>query len=106
VPVTESPEQTFLTRVAALPAGRRWWLDSAQAGPLLGRYSFAGAEPYACFEGRATAGTLEVFRDARPDFPPPGRHAFQGPSLPALAARLPAEMPSAEDGRVARQVGV
>ncbi len=89
VPVAGDPERAWLARVAGLRTGRRWWLDSAQAGPLLGRWSFAGAEPYAWLEGTGNRGVLEVTRAVRPDLPAAGRHAFEGPSLDALTARMP-----------------
>ena len=55
----EGGAERWLRRVGGL-RGRRnvFWLDSAAVGPRLGRYSFAGAEPWAI--ARAQAGRFEV----------------------------------------------
>jgi para-aminobenzoate synthetase component 1 len=66
-----------------------WWLDSALVDAELGRFSFAGAEPW-CVLRCAGARTLrEVLRAARPGFAP-GRSAGRGDPLAALEALLPA----------------
>ena len=43
-----------------------WWLDSALPGRRLGRFSFAGSDPYLCLAARGTRVTLEVRRAIRP----------------------------------------
>jgi para-aminobenzoate synthetase component I len=44
-----------------------WWLDSALAGGRLGRFSFAGAEPYAVARASAAGLEIETRRAVRPD---------------------------------------
>ena len=39
-----------------------WWLDSALPDARLGRYSFAGADPYLCLEARRDEIHLDVRR--------------------------------------------
>ncbi len=72
-----------------------WWLDSAQAGPRLGRYSYAGADPYLVVRGFGDRTELEVRRAARPDLPP-GQSVLHGSPLDALRDLLPPP-PAAED---------
>ncbi len=88
---------SFEARVAGLPRDGRFWLDSAQEGLPLGRFSFAGAEPYAILRGYGDRNELLVKREVRPDLPVAGRHGLSGPSLPILrrllapAARRPVD---------------
>jgi aminodeoxychorismate synthase component I len=72
-------------RLHARPAS--WWLDSALPGGRLGRFSFAGAEPWAI--ARATAGGLELEtrRAVRPDLPV-GRAQRAGEPLALLEELL------------------
>ncbi len=74
--------------MAALPAGGRWWLDSARAGFPLGRFSFAGFSPYACLRAFGDRCELRVLRGVRPDLPaPPGSPDEVEPSGDARALR-------------------
>ncbi|GAF99844.1 unnamed protein product, partial [marine sediment metagenome] len=65
-----------------------WWLDSAQVDPRLGRYSYAGADPYLVVRGFGNRTEVEVRRAARPDLPP-GQSVLHGPPLDALRDLLP-----------------
>ena len=65
-----------------------WWLDSAQVGPRLGRYSYAGADPYLVVRGFGDRIELEVRRAARPDLPP-GRSVLRDPPLEVLRSLFP-----------------
>ncbi|MCP5071574.1 MAG: aminodeoxychorismate synthase component I, partial [bacterium] len=89
VPVDGEPEAAWRRVVDSLSAGQRWWLDSAQAGPPLGRWSFAGARPYATLRGFGEVGELVVHHPARPDWPGCGRHRHRGPTIEWLAELLP-----------------
>jgi para-aminobenzoate synthetase component I len=83
----------FAARVAGLRrAPLFWWLDSALAGPRLGRFSFAGADPVAVLRARGRRVSLEVRRDARPDLAPGVVHREADP-LEALRALLPPPPP-------------
>jgi aminodeoxychorismate synthase component I len=72
-----------------------WWLDSAQPGGALGRWSFAGADPYAIV--RAFGGTVEAqtFRAAREDLPV-GRRRLAGGALDVLRSLLAPEPPACD----------
>ena len=72
-----------------------WWLDSAQVGPRLGRYSYAGADPYLVVRGFGDRIELEVRRVVRPDLEP-GRSVLRGRPLDVLQGLLPPP-PSAGD---------
>ncbi len=89
VPLAGDPDAAWLGVVGALPAAGRFWLDSAKTGPPLGRWSFAGAEPYGTLQCFGEVGELRVHRAARPDWPEPGRHRRAGPALGQLRALLP-----------------
>jgi aminodeoxychorismate synthase component I len=65
-----------------------WWLDSAQVGPRLGRYSYAGADPYLVVRGFGDRVEIEVRRAARPDLEP-GRSVLRGRPLDVLRDLLP-----------------
>jgi para-aminobenzoate synthetase component 1 len=72
-----------------------WWLDSAQLSPRLGRYSYAGADPYLVVRGFGDRIELEVRRPVRPDLEP-GRSALHGRPLEVIQSLLPPP-PSAGD---------
>ena len=72
-----------------------WWLDSSQVGPRLGRYSFAGADPYLVVRGFGDRTELEVRRAARPDLAP-GKSVLHDPPLEVLQGLFPPP-PAAED---------
>jgi len=63
-----------------------WWLDSARQLPGLGRYSFAGADPYALIWARGERSEIHWLR--RPADGPEVEER-QGPPLDALRAWLP-----------------
>jgi aminodeoxychorismate synthase component I len=63
-----------------------WWLDSALAQPPLGRFSFAGAEPWCVLRARGGAWERETARTPWPLGPALGA----GDPLAALRALLPA----------------
>ena len=69
-----------------------WWLDSALADGRLGRFSFAGAEPYATLRFWRDAGELECVRAVRPDLAL-GRSRLGGDPLAALRRVLPPRPP-------------
>lgn len=78
--------------VPALRTGRNaWLLDSALASPRLGRFSFAGADPYLVLTARGSRISLDVRRDVRPDLPslPSGSAVVTGDPLAQLRACLP-----------------
>ena len=66
-----------------------WWLDSALVDGRLGRFSFAGAEPWCVLRSRDRRNTWEVGRAARLRHPP-GRSTQPGDPLEALRTLLPA----------------
>ncbi len=75
----------------ALVAGLRtrahfWWLDSARAGAPLGRFSFAGAEPWCVLRVRGDLWQRETLRAPWPL----GAERGAGDPLAALRALLPA----------------
>ena len=65
-----------------------FWLDSALPGGALGRFSFAGAEPYATVRFRRDLGEVDCVRAARPDLAL-GRSRLAGDPLAALRRVLP-----------------
>jgi para-aminobenzoate synthetase component 1 len=65
-----------------------WWLDSAEVSPRLGRYSYAGADPYLVMRGYGDRVELDVRRAARPDLPP-GRSVLRDRPLDVLRSLLP-----------------
>ncbi|MBW2394185.1 MAG: aminodeoxychorismate synthase component I [Deltaproteobacteria bacterium] len=89
VPIDGEPAAAWREIVHSLSPGQRWWLDSAQAGPPLGRWSFAGAHPYATLRCFGEIGELDVHRRVRPDWPGVGRHRHVGPVLEWLAELAP-----------------
>lgn len=70
-----------------------FWLDSALAGGRLGRFSYAGAGPYAVVRAFGDVLDVECLRAARPDLAP-GRTRSRGDVLGLLAPLL-APRPSA-----------
>jgi aminodeoxychorismate synthase component I len=88
--VHELPRGDSLLPVAAALRERpgAFWLDSSLAGAPLGRFSFAGAEPYASVRFRGDAGEIDCTRAARPDLPA-GRSRLVGDPLAALRRVLP-----------------
>jgi len=63
-----------------------WWLDGALPGTRQGRWSFAGAEPWAELRAWGDRIQLDVHRARHPDFPI-GRHEETGDPL-EFAARM------------------
>jgi para-aminobenzoate synthetase component 1 len=77
----------WLPLVAGLAERRGfWWLDSALAQPPLGRFSFAGAEPWCVLRVRSDGIACELRRAPWKLAPLPER----GDALAALRALLPA----------------
>jgi aminodeoxychorismate synthase component I len=72
-----------------------WWLDSAEVNARLGRYSFAGADPYLVLRGFGDRTELDVRRVVRPDLEP-GKRVLRGPPLDVLQGLFPPP-PSAGD---------
>ena len=66
-----------------------WWLDSALVDARLGRFSFAGAEPWCVLRSYGRRNLSEVLRAIRPQHPV-GRNTHWGDPLEALRALLPA----------------
>lgn len=64
-----------------------WLLESSRVDGGLGRFSFAGADPWAVLRARGRVLSLEVRRAVRPDLLP-GRHESEGDPLDALRALL------------------
>ncbi len=85
------PESAWLERVAALPPGQRWWLDSARVVAPLGRWSFAGAEPYGWLRCVGDRCELQLDRDLWGDGGAVGRHRWVEPAASALERLLPRE---------------
>jgi aminodeoxychorismate synthase component I len=80
--------ESLLPDAEALHARRgAWWLDSAQPGGALGRFSFAGAEPWAIVRAFGSDLEIETLRAVRPDLPP-GRTALAGGPLAVLRTLL------------------
>ncbi len=65
-----------------------WWLDSARVDARLGRFSFAGAEPWCVLRSFGTRSEVEVLRSPRPA-QPLGTRVVWGDPLEALRALLP-----------------
>jgi aminodeoxychorismate synthase component I len=65
-----------------------WWLDSALVDAKLGRFSFAGAEPWCVLRCAGERSIREVRRAVRPGAV--GRRVAHGDPLAALGALLPA----------------
>ena len=90
----------FARHVGALARQPRfWWLDSALPGPPLGRWSFAGARPYAVVRAFGDRVRVEVLRPVRPDLSPAAQSLRGDPLalLEALVATPPADAPSGGD---------
>ncbi len=66
-----------------------WLLESTLPSPRLGRFSFAGARPYAWLRGVGTRLHLEPLRPVRPDLPARPT-TWPGDPFQALAALRPA----------------
>jgi para-aminobenzoate synthetase component I len=66
-----------------------WWLDSVLVDARLGRFSFAGAEPWCVLRSRGAQSVREVRRASGPHAPA-GRSTAWGDPLEALRALLPA----------------
>ncbi len=87
-------EPGLLARFAALRAGSHpWLLDSSLPSERLGRWSFAGADPYALLRIRAGDCEIEVLRAARPGLAVGRRRVGEEPIelLRALAPPGPVE---------------
>jgi aminodeoxychorismate synthase component I len=81
--------RSLLDFVPALRTGRNaWLLDSALPSARLGRFSFAGADPYLVVTARGPEVAVEVCRPARPDLPSAGYSVFGDP-LDAVRRLLP-----------------
>jgi aminodeoxychorismate synthase component I len=65
-----------------------WLLDSALPSERLGRYSFAGADPYLVLRARGSSVELDCRRAVRPGLEP-GRAVFDADPLDVLRALLP-----------------
>ena len=75
--------------VEALDGQRcRWFLDSALETQRLGRFSFAGADPYAVLRISGTRSVLETHREVRPDFAV-GQTVLEGDPLELVRSLLP-----------------
>ncbi len=72
-----------------------WLLESSLVDPRLGRYSFAGADPYAVVRAWGTSVEVECRRASRPGWTP-GRHRVECDPLEALRSWLPPR-PAAPD---------
>jgi aminodeoxychorismate synthase component I len=84
-----SPEPGLLARYEAL-RGRPypWLLDSSLPSPRLGRWSFAGAEPYAVLRVRADRCELECWRGVRRGLEV-GQVGFRGDPIELLRSLAP-----------------
>ena len=65
-----------------------WWLDSALPDARLGRYSFAGADPYLCLRANGTALEVEVRREIRHGLTP-GLHRLDADPIEFARSLLP-----------------
>ncbi len=65
-----------------------WWLDSASTDARLGRYSFAGADPYLTLQARGSEIEIDVRREARPGFTC-GVHRHAGDPIEFARSLLP-----------------
>jgi aminodeoxychorismate synthase component I len=75
-----------------------WWLDSAEVSPRLGRYSYAGADPYLVVRGFGDRVELEVRRAVRPDLKR-GRAVLRDRPLDVLRGLLPPAPSAGDDPR-------
>jgi aminodeoxychorismate synthase component I len=93
--VRELPARTDWLRLVGGLARRPgfWWLDSALVDARLGRFSFAGAEPWCVLRIDGARHQCELRRALRPD-QAPGRSAGFGDPLDALRSLLPAPPPA------------
>jgi aminodeoxychorismate synthase component I len=71
-----------------------WLLDSALRSPRLGRFSFAGADPWLVLRGRGARVEIECLRPVRPGLSA-GRTCFDGDVLQVARALLPRVAPDA-----------
>jgi para-aminobenzoate synthetase component 1 len=76
--------------------GHAWLLDSALPDPRLGRFSFAGADPYWVLRAWGTRCELECRRSARPGFAV-GRHTADADPLELMRALYPAPPDPGDD---------
>ena len=99
VSVREIPRGADWLRIVGGLRGRAgfWWLDSALVDARLGRFSFAGAEPWCVLRSGGARSECEVTRAVRGEAPL-GRRAGFGDPLAALRVLLPA--PPAEAARL------
>lgn len=90
------PSGGWLAAVERLRSGALfWWLDSALPDRRLGRFSYAGCEPYALWRSDADGTRLELRRAVRPDLPPRSSPSpWRGDPLDALRAVLPPAPPA------------
>lgn len=86
-PLPGVPEPTAVLEALG-DAPYRWLLDSALRMPGLGRFSFAGAAPYAVLRTFGEQSTLDVLRAVRPDLSP-GRSHRAGDPFALVRALLP-----------------
>jgi aminodeoxychorismate synthase component I len=85
-----SPLGGWSARIEALRrAPLFWWLDSSQVSPRLGRYSYAGADPYLVVRAFGDRIELDVRRAVRPDLAP-GQSVLRGDPLDIVRGLLPA----------------
>ena len=83
------PARDLLGPFEALRRGPTpWLLDSALPGPRLGRFSFAGSDPWAVLRARGRELELTVRRPVHPGWPE-GIHRSTGDPLAWLRALLP-----------------
>ena len=76
-------------RASAPAGGFPWFLDSALEDGRLGRFSFAGVDPWGVLRAGGARGSaaLEVRREAHPHWPR-GTHALSGDAFAALGSLL------------------
>jgi para-aminobenzoate synthetase component 1 len=85
-----SPDTDLIERFERLRGDAfPWLLDSALPVEGFGRYSFAGADPYALVRATGTAIEVDVRRSVRPGMPL-GINRFEGDPLEMLRALCPA----------------
>ena len=58
-----------------------WWLDSALCDGRLGRFSFAGADPYLWLRGRGGRVEIDVLRPVDPGSPGARTSSIRIPSI-------------------------
>ncbi len=93
------PERSWREWIESLrQAPSFWWLDSAEVNPRLGRYSYAGADPYLVLRSYADRVELDVLRAVRPDLPPE-RSVRHGRPLDVLRDLLPPPPPGGDAPR-------